>query len=261
VSIVTASNPSITSYACFFASGSKSVRDFLRFDPLRGVGGVACGNNPDPQTGRDLTEAPKDKTLDPTKIYFFQGSKEYTPSQRWRFKRDSLVQGHSVRLNEDELNTWIEDVYPKLPIEQKKTVKPSRREGQGGCRAGEGCGPLGAIHPDRYPELPADRRDAARGGGLLRQSFRVRFVSGRCAERRTFEKPKDDAEPIRFNPSTFYVGSLPVHKLLMLKTLIFGRVLDTFEFPTDVTGAWRKLAEVKVENRELVFTATTLPAS
>ena len=74
-----------------------------------------------------LTVAPKDKKLDATKIYFFQGSKEYTPAQRWRFKRDSLVQGHSVSFNEDELNTWIEEVYPKLPIESKKPAKPQAK--------------------------------------------------------------------------------------------------------------------------------------
>ncbi len=209
-----------------------------------------------------LTEAPKDKTLDPTKIYFFQGSKEYTPSQRWRFKRDSLVQGHSVRLNEDELNTWIEDVYPKLPIEQKKTVKPKPQgKGKEGVAPAKDADRSAPFIQTGTPNFRLTAETLRVGVVYYVNLFGYASFQVVAQSEGTFEKPKDDAEPIRFNPSTFYVGSLPVHKLLMLKTLIFGRVLDTFEFPTDVTGAWRKLAEVKVENRELVFTATTLPAS
>ena len=208
-----------------------------------------------------LTEAPKDKTLDPTKIYFFQGSKEYTPSQRWRFKRDSLVQGHSVRLNEDELNTWIEDVYPKLPIELKKTAKP-KPQGKGGTAQPKDADSSQPFIQTGTPNFRLTASETLRMGVVYYVNlFGYASFQVVAQTEGTFEKPKDETEPIRFNPSTFYVGSLPVHKLLMLKSLFFGRVLDTFEFPADVTGAWSKLAEVKVENRELVFTAPAAPAS
>ena len=201
-----------------------------------------------------LTEAPKDKKLDATKIYFFQGSKEYTPAQRWRFKRDSLVQGHSVSFNEDELNTWIEEIYPKLPIESKKPAKPQAKGKPGAAPAKE----ADASQPFIQTGTPNFRMSAETlrmGVVYYVNLFGYGSFQVVAQTEGTFEKPKDDDEPIRFTPSTFYVGSLPVHKLLVLKGLIFGRVLDTFEFPTDVTGAWAKLADVKVENRELVFTA------
>jgi hypothetical protein len=207
-----------------------------------------------------LTEAPKDKTLDPTKIYYFQGSKEYTPSQRWRFKRDALVQGHSVRLNEDEINTWIEDVYPKLPIELKKTAKP-KPQGKAGAAPAKEADSSQPFVQTGTPNFRLTSETLRMGVVYYVNLFGYASFQIVAQSEGTFEKPKDDADPIQFKPSTFYVGSLPVHKLLMLKSLFFGRVLDTFEFPADVTGAWAKLADVKVENRELVFTAPTQPAS
>jgi hypothetical protein len=209
-----------------------------------------------------LTEAPKDKTLDATKIYFFQGSKEYTPSQRWRFKRDSLVQGHSVRLNEDELNTWIEDVYPKLPIEQKKPAKPKPQgKGKDGAAPTKETDSSAPFIQTGTPNFRLTAETLRVGVVYYVNLFGYASFQVVAQSEGTFEKPKDDAEPITFKPSTFYVGSLPVHKLLMLKTIIFGRVIDTFELPADVTGAWAKLADVKVENRELVCTVPTAPTS
>jgi hypothetical protein len=204
-----------------------------------------------------LTEAPKDKPLDATKIYFFQGHKDYTPSLRWRFKRDSLVQGHSVSMNEDELNTWIEDVYPKIPLEQAATKKPNV--------------PAKVKGKDAAPVKPSDSSQPFIQTGtpnfrLTSETLRMGVVyyvnlfgygsfEIVAQSEGTFEKPKDNKEPIRYTPSTFYIGSLPVHKLLMLKGPIFKRIVDTFEFPAELTEAWSKLADVKVENRELVLGA------
>jgi len=209
-----------------------------------------------------LTEAPKDKSLDPTKIYFFQGSKEYTPSQRWRFKRDALVQGHAVRLNEDEINTWVEDVYPKLAIEVKKPAKPQAKG-----KSKDAAAPAkeaDSSQPFIQTGTPNFRMTAeTMRVGVVYYVNLFGYASFQVVAQAegTFEKPKDETEPVKFVPSTFFLGSLPVHKLLMLKNLIFARVVDTFEFPEDVKASWAKATEVKVVNRELVFTVPAQPAS
>jgi hypothetical protein len=200
-----------------------------------------------------LAEAPKDKALDPTKIYYLQGRKDYTASQRWRFKRDSVMQSHTVRVNEDELNAWVEDIYPKLQIETKPKAP----------KAKPGAAVAAAKQPDTsQPLIQTGTPNIRMTSDSLRLGV-VYYVNvfgyasfeivAQCDG--TFEKPRHGDEPIYFRPTTFYLGSLPVHKLLMLKGIIFGRVVDTFELPADLAGAWAKLDEVKVENRELVLAA------
>ncbi len=202
-----------------------------------------------------LKEAPKDKELDATKIYYFEGRKEYTAGQRWRFKRDSLVQGHSVTMNEDELNTWIEDVYPKLPVESAASKpKPKVKPGQPPAKKKDD-GPQPFIQTGT-PNFRLTGETLRIGVVYYVNIFGYAFQVVAQSEG-TFEKPKDDADPIYYSPSTLYVGSLPAHKLLMLKGLIFKQVVDTFEFPAEIQTVWGKLAEAKIANRELVL---TLPA-
>ncbi len=201
-----------------------------------------------------LKEAPKDKELDPAKVYYFEGRKEYTAGQRWRFKRDSLMQGHSIRVNEDELNTWIEEIYPRLPVETKAAraaTKPKAKGKTPEAAAKEADGPLFSIETGT-PNFRVTS-DTLRIGviyyiSVFGHAFQIVVQSAG-----TFEKPRRADDPVDYKPSVLFVGSLPVHKLLVLKPLILGRVVDTFEFPADLAAVWAKLTEVKVENRELVF--------
>ncbi len=197
-----------------------------------------------------LKEAPKDKELDPAKVYYFEGRKEYTAGQRWRFKRDSLVQGHTIRVNEDELNTWIEEIYPRLPVETKAATKPKAKAGEATPKKAAD-GPLFSIETGT-PNFRVTS-DTLRIGviyyiNVFGNAFQIVVQSAG-----TFEKPRRGDDPVFYKPSVLFVGSLPVHKLLMLKPLILAQVIDTFEFPAELEAAWAKLAEVKVENREVVL--------
>ena len=196
-----------------------------------------------------LKEAPKDKALDPAKVYYFEGRKEYTAGQRWRFKRDSLMQGHTIRVNEDELNTWIEEIYPRLPVEPKAPAKGKAKAGEAAPKKADG--PLLSIETGT-PNFRVTS-DVLRIGivyyvNVFGNAFQIVVQSAG-----TFEKPRRDEDPVFYKPSVLYVGSLPVHKLLVLKPLVLRQVADTFEFPTELERVWAKLTEVKVENREVVF--------
>ena len=199
-----------------------------------------------------LKEAPKDKELDATKVYYFEGRKEYTAGQRWRFKRDSLIQGHTIRVNEDELNTWIEEIYPRLPVEIKVPAKPKAKANEPAPKKADG--PMFSIETGT-PNFRVTS-DTLRIGviyyiNVFGNAFQIVVQSAG-----TFEKPRRDEDPIYYKPSALYIGSLPAHKLLMLKPLILRQVIDTFEFPADLQAVWAKLAEIKVENREVVFVRT-----
>jgi hypothetical protein len=199
-----------------------------------------------------LKEAPKDKDLDATKIYYFEGRKEYTAGQRWRFKRDSLLQGHSVAVNEDELNTLIEDVYPKLPVESAANKPKPKAKGKEPAKKKKDDGPQPFIQTGT-PNFRLTRDSLRLGVVYYVNVFGYSFQVVAQTEG-SFEKPKDDEEPIYYAPSKLYLGSLPVHKLLVLKGLVFKQLVDTFEFPAEVEAAWAKLEDVSVVNRELVLT-------
>ncbi len=198
-----------------------------------------------------LKELPKDKTLDATKIYYLEGRKDYVAGQKWRFKRDSLTQGHTIRVTEDELNAWIENIYPLLPIETKAPVK---NKAKAPAAAGEA-----AAQPLIQAGTPNFRvsTDTLRIGVIYYINvfgYPFQLVAQTAG---TFEKPRRDDDLIYFKPSIFYIGSLPIHKLLMLKPLLFAQVVDGYEFPNDLVEVWKKLEGVRVENRELVL---ALPA-
>ncbi len=199
-----------------------------------------------------LKELPKDTALDASKIYYLAGRKDYTAGQRWRFKRDSLAQGHSVRVTEDELNAWIENIYPLLPIETKAPVKPkAKAKTPAAAAAGADAGDQPLIQAGT-PNFRVTT-DTLRIGviyyiNVFGYSFQVVTQTAGA-----FEKPRRGDDPIYFKPSTFYIGSLPVHKLLMLKPLAFGQVVNVYEFPNDLVELWKKLEVVRVENRELVL--------
>lgn len=205
-----------------------------------------------------LKEPPKDKALDATKIYYFEGRKDYTASQRWRFKRDSLVQGHTVSITEDELNAWVENIYPKLPIETKPPVKANKAKGKPAVAAKKDDGPQPFIQTGT-PNFRLTSESLRIGVIYYVNVFGYAFQVVAQTDG-IFEKPRNGEDPVYYKPTSFYIGSLPAHKLLMLKGLIFGQVVDTFELPADMMDTWAKLAEVRVENRELVLGMPAAPA-
>lgn len=204
-----------------------------------------------------LKEPPKDKALDATRIYYFEGRKDYTAGQRWRFKRDSLVQGHTVAISEDELNAWVENIYPKLPIETRPPAKP-KGKGKEALPPKKDDGPQPFIQtgtPNFRITSESLRIGVVYYVNCLGYSFQIVAQTDG-----TFEKPRDDEDPIYYQPTTLYLGSLPVHKLLLLKGLVFNQVVNTFEFPADMMETWTKLSAVRVENRELVMAPSAASA-
>lgn len=207
-----------------------------------------------------LAEAPKDKALDPSRIYYFQGRKDYVAGKGWRFKRDALVQGRSVSVSEDELNTWIEEVYPKLPIETQPRAGAKAKPGAKPAKKDDSSQPFIQTGTPNF-RLTAETLRM----GVVYYVNVFGFLSFEVVAQSdgTFEKPRRGDEPVAYRPTTFYLGSLPVHKLLLLKAPLFRQVVDSFEFPGDLATAWTRLADVRIEKRELVLgmPATSAPAN
>ena len=180
-----------------------------------------------------VKELPKEPT--PGKLYYVEGKKDWNAGRKWMFKRDAFLQGHSVSVTEDELNAWVENIYPAPPppaASKKDEPKPLIATGTPNFRLmGETLKFCVAYEVD-----------------VFGYSFRV-VTQAEGA----FLKPRGK-DAIEFRPEVFYVGSLPAHKLLLLKPLIFDRVVNCFELPDDLVKIWTKLGEAKIEKRQLVLT-------
>ncbi len=196
-----------------------------------------------------LKEPPKE--VEPGTVYFFAGSKDWNAGQRWRFKRDSFVEGHSVRVTEDELNAWVENIYPMLPVETQRPA-PKSKDGKKKPAAKKGGEPAPLVQTGT-PNFRLMSDSVKIGVTYYVDLFGWWSFSVVSQTEGTFIKPKKGEDPVYFQPDSLYLGSLPVHKLLVVRPILFSQMVGGFEFPADLAAKWATCSEVKVENRELVL--------
>jgi hypothetical protein len=182
-----------------------------------------------------VTEMPKEPKA--KALYYLEGRKDWTGGRRWMFKREAFIQGRSVRVTEDELNAWIESIYPPPP------PAPADK----------------AAAEKEIAELPflQARTPTVR---ILGDELEIGFICQLTAfgfsrpvvaqARGSFVKT---ASEIVYEPNTLYFGSLPVHRLGPLANLVFKRLEGMYEFPADLTTAWAKLVDARLEKRQLVL--------
>jgi len=171
-------------------------------------------------------------------VYFVQGRKDWNSGRRWLFKRDSFVQGHSVSVTEDELNAWVEAIYPPLPTtppsakdkEKKEVDVPWLQQGTPNLRLTADGLSLGVV---------CDLNIFGLTQKVVVQS------EGH------FAKTKG---AVVFQPNTLFVGSLPLHRFRPIKGFAFRLLAGLYQFPAELENAWAKLGDAKVERSQLVMT-------
>jgi len=180
-------------------------------------------------TVRELPKAPVAGN-----VYFLEGSKDTNKGNTWLRKRQAFLDGQSIDLTEDELNTAV-----ATPIE-----KPKGGAGQ----------PASAAKPAPANDAlltPGPVNFRIDGGqvqvgvpvkvNLLDATVIVQAAGGFVKKGDTFT----------FVPKVFYVGSCAVGRLPMVKGLIMGRLCAAQSVPKELTDAWAKLANVSVDGKTL----------
>ena len=163
-------------------------------------------------------------------VYCQLGKKDWNAGRRWMFKRDSFLQGHTVSVTEDELNAWVDSIFPSNPVTTKKQVDaPFFQQATPNLRLTSDRLILSMVCKLSLADMTRD---------LVVQ------VEGR------FEKAHG---AVVFWPEKLYLGSLPVHMLQPLKAIVFPQLTGLFELPADVVQSWSKLDDVRVEHSELVL--------
>lgn len=186
-----------------------------------------------------VRQMPKEEAIVPGAVYFVEGSRETAKAREALAKRKALVEGRSVSVIEDELNSLAGPASsfaaPPKAGESAKAADASASEqivatGTPNFRLREGTLQVGV--PTTLNLLG------------LSQSIIVQTRGG-------FEK-RDGV--FVYEPAVFYVGSLPLQRLPFLARYARNQFLNTQAVPEEVKAAWLKLANVSVDGNVLNLT-------
>ena len=178
-----------------------------------------------------VRELPKEKVAG--QVYYLEGSKDGRKGQTWLRKRQAFLEGQSVELTEDELNTAL-----TTPTEKPKegTAAPAAAKPPPAADALFVPGSVNFRLADDQLQIGLPVKCPLLGLTIL-----VQAAGG-------FEKAGDT---FRFAPRTFYVGSCPVHRVPIVESIVLKRVFAGQAMPDDLAAAWKKLTDAKVEGRVL----------
>jgi hypothetical protein len=166
-------------------------------------------------------------------VYFQEGSKDPNKGMAWLRKRQAFLEGQSIDLTEDELNTAV----------ATPTEKPKGGTGPGGAAPA-------APASDALLTPGSVNFRIAQGKLQVASEVKVNLFDTSVMVQTTggFEKKGDT---FSFVPQTFFVGSCPLHRLPFVQDLVLKRFFPTQSIPEDLASAWKKLADVKIEDRTL----------
>jgi hypothetical protein len=173
-------------------------------------------------------EVPKEPA--PGAVYYVEGSRDASKARQVLAKRKAFVDGQSVRVTEEEVNTLAD-----ASAANKAAAKP-------GDKAAPAPAPTGMIAPGT-PNVRI--RNGVMQVGVpvtvsvfgFDQKLIVQARGGFAKEGETFV----------FEPNEVYLGSCPVQRLPFLNSLIRKKVLAAQSIPEDIATAWSKLSNVTIE--------------
>jgi hypothetical protein len=176
---------------------------------------------------------------------FVRGTRDGDRGKQWLRKKQLLTEGNSVAVNEDELNAWITagtEPEPTKPGTSKKltqAVPPS---------------PVGALSFGT-PNFRV-RNGALQIGSEGTLNLELVGLKRPLVMRATGQFVKRD-DGFTFVPDQFYLGCCPLHRLPGVAALVLDRLLENAKIPEDIAAAWKKLADVSIDENTLLLTMRT----
>ena len=185
-----------------------------------------------------VRELPKEDVRDPDAIYFVEGSREPSKARDAAAKRKTFTEGRSVSVIEDELNVLAGPATAFGAPAAATAAAPAKPEdseqmiitGTPNFRIREGVLQVGVPVTLNVLGLSEKVVVQTRGG---------------------FEKQGDI---FVYEPTTFYIGSLPVQRIPILANYARNEFLNAQAVPDDIKAAWPKLASVSVDGNVLNLT-------
>lgn len=209
---------------------------------------------------RAVKEMPKDDKREAGVVYYIEGTKDASRSRQWKQKKQQLLEGKSVVVNEDEINAWLASSAPAAAPAPAPAAKPAAKPATPAKPAdqkpaAEAPAPAAAAQPFLNPGTLNFRvRDGQVQVSVpctvsidllgVRQLVTV-LATGR------FEKSGDR---FVFAPDKYYFGTCAGHRMAGLGVFLRLYVAGKLSLPEDIGPAWQKLTEVAVEGANLKLT-------
>lgn len=192
-----------------------------------------------------VKELPKEADRVPGQVYFVEGSKETGKARQWRTKRKQLAESTpgEIALIEDELNLWFAPDAPAKPA-----PKPAGKPGEAAAPVDEPIPDelVTVSHPNfRLADNAMQISCSATFNPLRMLALDVPLV---VQANGGFEK---DGDEFVYSPKTFYVGSLPLHRIPGATSYLINRAKSSQALPEQGFEAWKKVASVTIEGRVL----------
>lgn len=188
-----------------------------------------------------VKELPKEEERNPNTVYYVEGSRDSSKARQALLKRKAFVEGQSVSITEDEINSLVPAAKAALaaaPGGEKKgdQAEPSSdgeafSVGMANFRVRDGKVQVGAPVTLNVMGVVQKIVVQARGTIVKRGDM---FV---------------------FDPSEIYLGSCPVQRLPFLVGYVEKKFLAAQTIPEDIATAWRSLTDVSVEGNVVKLTA------
>lgn len=181
-------------------------------------------------------EVPKEPL--PGTVYYVEGLRGDTSRAKQALaKRKALMEGQSVKITEDEVNSLVSAAAAPTPATKPGEAAPAAKPtetitaGTPNVRIREGVMQIGVPVTLNVLGLEQKLIAQARGG---------------------FEKRGDT---FVYEPTEMYLGSCPVERLPFLAGYIRSKVLTSEQVPADIAAAWSRLTTVALEGNSLVLAA------
>lgn len=161
-------------------------------------------------------------------VYYVQGTKNPAKGQQLLRKRQLFIEGSSIDLTEDELNTWMaaSGGEPKKP-------------------ASDAAASLTTALNFRI------RKGVLQIGVPFTLNLLGMTESVIVQMKGNFQKENGE---FVYAPTEFYIGSLPAQRLPLLPNLLLDKIYSNQQLPEELVAAWKKLKNVTVEDSTLKLT-------
>lgn len=202
-----------------------------------------------------VKELPAAEERDSGMIYLVEGSHDATKGRQWKAKHQQFMAGHSVVLNEDELNAAVLALTSPAPAKSAPAKPPAQGNGKKPEPAKKADAPAAeALATDLAPGLPNFRiRDGEMQIAVpVTVNALTLTLDLQVQARGAFEKRGDHYV---FAPSTLFIGSLPVDRIPVLAGFVLEKFYAGQTFPTDIVEVWGKLSQVSIEGPQLKLMA------
>lgn len=167
-------------------------------------------------------------------VYYIEGVRDGSKGRQALAKRKSFIEGQSITVTEEEINSLIAPVAAAPAQGEKKEGDAAAasseyfKTGTPVVRVREGVLQIGLPVT---VDLLGTKLIAQAQGSLVKQG-----------------------DIFVFEPQTMYLGSCPVNRVPYLSGLVREKVLNAYPVPEDIKQAWGKLASATVDGKTVKLT-------